>query len=61
MRAGGLSPDDHPLIAQERKLVAQISAFWRVARRLRDAAIERTFASTYGAGLDVGNPRQQET
>jgi hypothetical protein len=42
-------PDDHPLLAQERKLIAQISSFWGIARRLRDAMIERTFSLTYGA------------
>lgn len=41
-------PGDHPLIAQERKLIAQISAFWEIARRLRDAATERAFLSIYG-------------
>jgi len=41
--------DDHPLLAQERKLIEQISAFWESARRLRDATEERTFTSTYGA------------
>lgn len=51
-------PDDHPLIAQERRLIAQISAFWQVARRLRDVAIERTFASTYGAATQPSNRKQ---
>ena len=40
--------DDHPLMAQERKLIAEISAFWETARRMRDAAQERTFTNTYG-------------
>src|SRR5262245_10005125 len=44
----GLS-DDHPLLAQERKLIAEISSFWQIARRLRDAGIERTFSATYGS------------
>jgi hypothetical protein len=52
--------DDHALIAQERKLIAEISEFWAIARRLRDAAIERTFASTYGADLKASNPPQGE-
>jgi hypothetical protein len=51
--------DDHPLIAQERKLIAQISAFWQVARRLRDAMIERTFASTYGVAANAGDRQRQ--
>jgi len=41
-------PDDHPLMAQERKLIAEISAFWETARKLRDAAQERTFTNMYG-------------
>ena len=41
-------PDDHPLMAQERQLIAQISAFWETARRLRDAAQERAFTNMYG-------------
>lgn len=48
-------PEDHPLLVQERKLIAQISDFWQIARRLRDAAIERTFASTYGAATRASN------
>lgn len=40
--------DDHPLMAQERKLIAEISAFWETARRLRDAAQERSFTALYG-------------
>ena len=40
--------DDHPLLAQERQLIAQITAFWETARRLRDAAQERTFTTIYG-------------
>jgi hypothetical protein len=41
--------DDHPLMVQERKLIAQISTFWQIGRRLRDATIERSFSSTYGS------------
>lgn len=41
--------DDHPLIAQERRLIEQISSFWQAARRLRDASVERTFTLTYGS------------
>ena len=41
--------DDHPLLAQERQLIDQISAFWETARRMRDAAEERTFTETFGA------------
>jgi len=41
--------DDHPLLVQERRLIAQISAFWEAARRIRDAAEERTFSNLYGA------------
>ena len=41
--------DDHPLIAQERQLIAQISSFWETARKVRDAAQERTFTNIYGA------------
>jgi len=40
--------DDHPLVAQERKLIAEISAFWETARKIRDAAQERTFTNIYG-------------
>jgi hypothetical protein len=40
--------DDHPLMAQERKLIAEISGFWETARKLRDAAQERTFTNMYG-------------
>ena len=40
--------EDHPLLAQERKLIAEISAFWETARKLRDAAQERTFTTLYG-------------
>ena len=40
--------DDHPLIAQERKLIETVSAFWQAARKLRDAAVEHTFSSMYG-------------
>jgi hypothetical protein len=48
-------PDNHPLIVQERKLIAQISSFWQIARRLRDASIERAFASTYGADAGLSH------
>ncbi len=41
-------PDDHPLMAQERKLIAEIAAFWESARKVRDAAQERTFTTLYG-------------
>ena len=41
--------DDNPLIAQERQLIFQISAFWESARKIRDAAQERTFTTMYGA------------
>lgn len=41
--------DDHPLLAQERQLIAQISAFWETARKLRDAAEERAFTTLFGA------------
>jgi hypothetical protein len=41
-------PDDHPLKAQERQLIAQISAYWETARKIRDAAQERTFTNIYG-------------
>ncbi|MGD9920933.1 MAG: DUF3141 domain-containing protein [Pseudorhodoplanes sp.] len=40
--------DDHPLLAQERKLISEISGFWETARKLRDAAQERTFTNLYG-------------
>ena len=39
---------DHPLMVQERKLIAEISAFWETAHKIRDAAQERTFATLYG-------------
>jgi pimeloyl-ACP methyl ester carboxylesterase len=38
-------PDDHPLMAQERDVIAKISGVWENARRLRDAGLERAFAS----------------
>jgi Protein of unknown function (DUF3141) len=41
-------PDGHPLMAQERKLIETVSAFWESARKLRDAAQERTFTGLYG-------------
>lgn len=40
--------DDHPLLAQERKLISEIAGFWETARKLRDAAQERTFTNLYG-------------
>lgn len=41
-------PHDHPSLAQERRLIEEISAFWEAVRRVRDAALERSFAVTYG-------------
>ncbi len=41
--------DDHPLMAQERQLIAQISGFWEAARKIRDAGHERFFTTLYGA------------
>jgi hypothetical protein len=41
-------PEGHPLLAQEKKLAEAVSAFWEAARRLRDAAEERTFTTMYG-------------
>jgi hypothetical protein len=43
-----LLPEDHPLIAQERRLIDMVSAFWAAMRRLRDASEERAFTSVYG-------------
>ena len=40
--------DEHPLMAQERKLTETVSNFWEAARKLRDAAQERTFTTMYG-------------
>lgn len=40
--------EDHPLMAQERKLIDTVSTFWEAARKLRDAAQERTFTTMYG-------------
>ena len=40
--------EDHPLIAQERRLVETVSAFWAAMRRLRDATEERIFTIFYG-------------
>jgi hypothetical protein len=48
-------PDNHPLIVQERKLIAQVASLWQIARRLRDASIERAFASTYGADTSLSH------
>lgn len=42
--------DDNPLLAQERALFEQITAFWETVRRMRDAAQERSFAMTFGGG-----------
>ncbi len=39
--------NDHPLMAQERKLIAEISAFWEAARKTRDAAQERMFTTLF--------------
>ncbi len=41
--------DENPLIAQERRLISQIAAFWEATRKIRDAAQERTFTTMYGA------------
>ena len=41
-------PDDHPLLAQERRLIEEISIFWEAVRRVRDAGLERTFESNFG-------------
>ena len=40
--------DDHPLMAQERKLTETVSSFWEAARQVRDAAQERAFTTMYG-------------
>jgi hypothetical protein len=40
--------EDHPLMAHERKLAETVSTFWEAARKLRDAAQERTFTTMYG-------------
>lgn len=40
--------DDHPLMAQERRLIEEISAFWDAARKIRDAGQERAFTALYG-------------
>jgi uncharacterized protein DUF3141 len=40
--------EDHPLMAQERKLIETVSTFWEAARKLRDSAQERTFTTMYG-------------
>jgi len=51
---------DHPLLAQERKLISEISAFWKAARQARDAAEERVFSAAYegwpGRGPVAGEP-----
>jgi hypothetical protein len=41
-------PADHPLIAQERRVIETVSAFSAALRRLRDATEERTFTTLYG-------------
>ena len=43
-----LLPEDHPLIAQERRLVEIVPAFWAALRRLRDGPKERKFTTVYG-------------
>jgi hypothetical protein len=43
-----LLPEDHPLIAQERRLVEIVPAFWAALRRLRDATEKRIFTPVYG-------------
>jgi hypothetical protein len=40
--------EDAPLIALERRLIAQVSDFWEAARKLRDAGTERTFRAMFG-------------
>jgi hypothetical protein len=40
--------EDNPLMAHERKLAESVSTFWEAARKLRDAAQERTFTTMYG-------------
>lgn len=40
--------EEHPFIVQERKLIDAISAFWEVARKLRDTSQERVFETVYG-------------
>lgn len=40
--------EEHPLLAQERRLIEQIAAFWECARRLRDAGQERAFTAAFG-------------
>jgi hypothetical protein len=40
--------DDHPWMAEERKFIETVSAFWETARKLRDATQERTFTAMYG-------------
>lgn len=42
-------PDDHPLIAQEREWIAQMSAFWETTRKVRDSVQERVFSTIYGS------------
>lgn len=41
--------DDNPLIVQERRLIAQIAELGDAARKVRDAAQERSFTAIYGA------------
>jgi hypothetical protein len=50
--------------AQERQLIAQISAFWETARKVRDAAQERMFKEIFnnrGDGSSMGQSRKQLT
>ena len=41
-------PDEHPLLAQERRQIEEISALWETVRRIRDAALERAFEIVFG-------------
>jgi hypothetical protein len=41
-------PEDHPLIAQERRLIEDVAAVWVALRKLRDAAEEWAFTTVYG-------------
>ena len=52
-------PADHAMLAQERRLLTEISAFCGAARRIRDAAQERAFERRFGDQFAV-NKQQGE-
>jgi hypothetical protein len=55
-------PEDDPLLAQERALLAAVTGTIENIRILRDAAIEQAFTAGYGTGIDApGTPVGRST